>query len=294
MPRHLRSPRPRGGASNGNFFQDWPWPLQALFYLGLTVVIIAAGFYIPGLPLASVRAQLQDAQKQEKPLEQEVANLRVYKQRRAELQSQMDALQKQLATLQTIVPEEKQVDQFILMIQAAATSSGVSMRRLTAKPVATKPYYFELPFEVQADGPYFSVLDFFADWDGFANYQRGRPEAGGDRRHSASSELPIESGSFGDRNLHDYDILYESGRRAGGNNADGRTGKTVGDDDDTSEDNCELIATLAMSFCLLPAAWGQSPTKNPEQSPAPAHKSGHKKKAAAPARRRSATGSGKA
>jgi hypothetical protein len=44
-----------------------------------------------------------------------------------------------------------------------------------------------------------------------------------------------------------------------------------------------LIATLAMSFCLLPAAWGQSPTKNPEQSPAPAHKSGHKKKAAAPA-----------
>lgn len=143
-------------------FKDWPWPLQALFYLGLTVVVIAAGFYIPGLPLASVRAQLQDAQKQEKPLEQEVANLRVYKQRRAELQSQMDALQKQLATLQTIVPEEKQVDQFILMIQSAATSSGVSLRRLKGDPVGTKPYYFELPFEVQADGPYFSVLDFFS------------------------------------------------------------------------------------------------------------------------------------
>jgi type IV pilus assembly protein PilO len=143
-------------------FKDWPWPLQALFYLGLTVAVIAAGFYIPGLPLASVRAQLQDAQKQEKPLEQEVASLRVYKQRRVELQSQMDALQKQLATLQTIVPEEKQVDQFMLMIQSAATSSGVSLRRMTAKPVGTKPYYFELPFEVQADGPYFSVLDFFS------------------------------------------------------------------------------------------------------------------------------------
>jgi len=143
-------------------FKEWPWPLQALFYLGLTVAVIAAGFYIPGLPLASVRAQLQDAQKQEKPLEQEVASLRVYKQRRVELQSQMDALQKQLATLQTIVPEEKQVDQFILMIQSAATSSGVSLRRMTAKPVGTKPYYFELPFEVQADGPYFSVLDFFS------------------------------------------------------------------------------------------------------------------------------------
>jgi type IV pilus assembly protein PilO len=143
-------------------FRDWPWPLQALFYLALTVVIIAAGFYIPGLPLASVRAQLQDAQKQEKPLEQEVANLRVYKQRKAELQSQMDALEKQLATLQTIVPEEKQIDQFMLMIQSAASSSGVSLRRMTAKPVAAKTYYFELPFEVEADGPYFSVLDFFS------------------------------------------------------------------------------------------------------------------------------------
>ena len=89
-------------------------------------------------------------------------SLRVYKQRRAELQSEMDALQKQLATLQTIVPEEKQADQFILMIQSAALSSGVSIRKLTAKPVATKPYYFEMPFDIEADGPYFSVLDFFA------------------------------------------------------------------------------------------------------------------------------------
>src|ERR1700730_15901982 len=143
-------------------FKEWPWPLQALFYLGLTVAVIAAAFYIPGLPLASVRAQLQEAQKQEKPLEQDVQNLRVYKQRRAELQSEMDALQKQLATLQTIVPEEKQVDQFILMIQAAAASSGVSIRKLTAKPVANKPYYFEMPFDIEADGPYFAVLDFFA------------------------------------------------------------------------------------------------------------------------------------
>jgi type IV pilus assembly protein PilO len=145
----------------GTSFRDWPWPLQALFYVGLTVAIVLAGLYIPGLPLPNVRNQLESAQGQLKPLETEVANLRVYKQRRAELQSEMDALQKQLATLQTIVPEEKQTDQFMLMIQNAAVSSGVSIRRLTAKPIASKPYYFEMPFEVEADGPYFSVLDFF-------------------------------------------------------------------------------------------------------------------------------------
>jgi type IV pilus assembly protein PilO len=143
-------------------FKEWPWPLQALFYVGLAVVLVLAGFYVPGSPLASVRTQLEAAQAQLKPLEADVQNLRVYKQRRAELQADMDALEKQLATLQTIVPEEKQTDQFILMVQRAAVSAGVSIRTLTAKPVAQKPYYFEMPFEIEADGPYYSVLDFFA------------------------------------------------------------------------------------------------------------------------------------
>ena len=143
-------------------FRDWPWPVQALLYVGLAVAIVLAGFYVPGSPVRTVRTDLEAAQAQMKPLENEVASLRVYKQRRAELQSEMDALQKQLATLQTIVPEDKQTDQFILMVQNAAIASGVSIRRLTAKPVTTKLYYFELPFEIEADGPYYSVLDFFS------------------------------------------------------------------------------------------------------------------------------------
>lgn len=143
-------------------FREWPWPLQALLYVGVAVVLVLAGLYMPGLPLAGVRNQLETAQSQLKPLESEVQSLRVYKQRRAELESEMDALQKQLATLQTIVPEEKEADQFILMLQRSALGSGVAIRTLTAKPVAQKPYYFEMPFEIEADGPYYGVLDFFS------------------------------------------------------------------------------------------------------------------------------------
>lgn len=143
-------------------FREWPWFLQALFYVGLTIVLVLAGLFVPGLPLSSVRTDLQTAQDTLKPLDAEVANLRVYKQRRSELQSEMDALQKQLATLQTIVPEEKEADQFILMIQRAAVTGGVSIRSLTSKPVVQKQYYYELPFDIEADGPYYSVLDFFA------------------------------------------------------------------------------------------------------------------------------------
>lgn len=142
-------------------FREWPWPLQGLLYVGAAIALVLVGLYVPGSPVTTVRSQLEAAQAEEKPLNDEVASLRVYKQRRAELQSEMDALQKQLATLQTIVPEDKQADQFILMVQQEAMSSGVSIRTLTSQTVVSKPYYFEMPFQVTADGPYFSMLDFF-------------------------------------------------------------------------------------------------------------------------------------
>jgi Tfp pilus assembly protein PilO len=38
----------------------------------------------------------------------------------------------------------------------------VSIRRFTAKPVVAREYHYDMPFELQADGPYFNLLDFFS------------------------------------------------------------------------------------------------------------------------------------
>ena len=73
----------------------------------------------------------------------------------------MDALNKQLDTLKTIVPEEKETDEFIRLVQGAAAASNVQLRRLTSQAIVSKEYHYEMPFEVQADGPYFNILDFF-------------------------------------------------------------------------------------------------------------------------------------
>ena len=73
----------------------------------------------------------------------------------------MDALSKQLETLKTIVPEEKETDEFIRLLQGAASASSVQIRRLTSQAIVPKEYHYEMPFEVQADGPYFNLLDFF-------------------------------------------------------------------------------------------------------------------------------------
>jgi len=136
--------------------------MQGLVAVAIVVVLVAVGVYVPVSPVAQERDAVEQAARRRAQLTQQVAQLQVYKQRYSELKSQMDALSKQLDTLKTIVPEEKEADEFIRLIQGAASASNVQVRRLTAVAVVPRDYYFEMPFEVQADGPYFNVLDFFA------------------------------------------------------------------------------------------------------------------------------------
>lgn len=143
-------------------FREMSWPVQALAFLFLAVILVLAGLYIPISPVATERVAVDTANAQLKPLESEVQTLRVYQQRSVELQGEMQALQKQLATLQTIVPENKEVDQFIVMLQGAASGAGVMIRKIETQPVVEKQYHYEMPFQIDADGPYYSVLDFFA------------------------------------------------------------------------------------------------------------------------------------
>lgn len=144
-----------------NPFRDMSVIMQGLVAAAIAVVLVLVGIYVPFSPVAQEKDQVDKAVVERTQLNQEVTQLQVYKQRYAELKQQMDALNKQLDTLKTIVPEEKETDEFIRLLQGAAAASSVEIRRLTAKAVVPKDSYYEMPFELQADGPYFNVLDFF-------------------------------------------------------------------------------------------------------------------------------------
>jgi len=103
--------------------------------VAITVVLVVVGVYVPLSPVAQERDEVDKAVRQRSQLNQEVTQLQVYRQRYGELKSQMDALSKQLETLKTIVPEEKEVDEFIRLVQGAAAASNVQIRRLTSQPV---------------------------------------------------------------------------------------------------------------------------------------------------------------
>jgi type IV pilus assembly protein PilO len=144
-----------------NPFRDMSVIMQALVAVAVAVVLMLVGVYTPGSPIARERDELAVAVDKRTKLTQEVTQLQVYKQRYGELKQQMDALSKQLETLKTIVPEEKEADEFIRLLQGAASASGVQIRLLKSQAIVPKEYHYEMPFEVQADGPYFNVLDFF-------------------------------------------------------------------------------------------------------------------------------------
>jgi type IV pilus assembly protein PilO len=143
-------------------FKEAPWYIQALLFVALAIVLLAAGEYTPGLPVAQARGDLQQLRDQQAKLNQEVSGLQVYERRYTEFMLEMNALNKQLETLKTIVPEGKEADEFMRLVQGSASASGVSIRRLVSQAVVAREYHYEMPFEIDVDGPYFSIVDFFA------------------------------------------------------------------------------------------------------------------------------------
>jgi type IV pilus assembly protein PilO len=91
----------------------------------------------------------------------ENAELEAYRPKLAEIERQLASLKQQLDIERRIVPDEKEVDGFMRMLDAEASKAGIEIRRYTAQPVAQKDFYTEVPFEMELDGPYYSMLNFF-------------------------------------------------------------------------------------------------------------------------------------
>src|SRR6202166_1712689 len=92
---------------------------------------------------------------------QENNELESYRPKLKDMELQLANLKQQLEIERRIVPDEKQVDTFIEMMDSEAAKAGVEVRRYAAKPVSAKEYYTEVPFDMELDGPYYSMLNFF-------------------------------------------------------------------------------------------------------------------------------------
>jgi type IV pilus assembly protein PilO len=87
--------------------------------------------------------------------------LRPYEKNMNQLIADTEALKQQLELQKLIVPDEKEADQFMRLMQTTATQSGIEIRRYTSKNTVPHEFYTEVPFDLELDGPYFAMLNFF-------------------------------------------------------------------------------------------------------------------------------------
>ena|SRR5579862_2445417 len=128
-------------------------------FLLIAAVLVTVGLYYTVFK-SKQEANAQVQQKLNAKL-RENAELESYRPKLKDMERQVANLKQQLEIERRIVPDEKEVDNFIKMLDAEALKTGIEIRRYTAKPVTTREYYSEVPFEVELDGPYYSVLSFF-------------------------------------------------------------------------------------------------------------------------------------
>jgi type IV pilus assembly protein PilO len=87
--------------------------------------------------------------------------LREFEPKLKQLEREMAILEQQIEREKKVVPDDKDADQFIRLLHDTAANAGIEIRRYTAQPIANKEFYSEVPFAIDIDGPYYSVLNFF-------------------------------------------------------------------------------------------------------------------------------------
>jgi type IV pilus assembly protein PilO len=141
----------------GNFSELSGLKQWAALVLGAALVTAGLHFTL----FKSQRAANDQAQSALELKLRENAELESYAPKLKDMDRQLANLKQQLEIERKIVPDEKEVDGFIKMLDAEAMKAGIEIRRFTAKPVSAREFYTEVPFEVELDGPYYSVLNFF-------------------------------------------------------------------------------------------------------------------------------------
>jgi type IV pilus assembly protein PilO len=126
--------------------------------LGGGIVVTAALFFTvfktQNEKNAAAQHTLEDKIRENNELESYRPKLKQIEQQLAELKQQMEIEAR-------IVPDEKQIDGFMTTLDGEAVKAQVELRRYTAKDVKTQQYYTEVPFDMELDGRYYDVLNFF-------------------------------------------------------------------------------------------------------------------------------------
>lgn len=139
-------------------FKQLPYLVQ-IGIVALVIILATVGSYFSILQPLEKANQLDALTLKSK--QAEIAQLAPYRAKLAELNAQIATLKVEMDAQRKIVPEEKEVPSLITQVERESVAAGVEVRRYTPKDTTKREYYVEVPFEVDVDGPYYSVVNFY-------------------------------------------------------------------------------------------------------------------------------------
>ena len=130
------------------------------------------------------------------------------------------------------------------MVNGEARKAGVEMRRYTSKAYAAKEFYTEVPFEVELDGSYYSMLGFF---DRLTKVERivnvtGLSVASVEKafRCPCQAQLPIRARRKRSGDLLDHDV-FQPRSGSGGSVQSRHSGQEVGGQNEADDDHIRFV-----------------------------------------------------
>lgn len=142
-------------------FRALPLYSQIVIFVLVAAALTLVGEMLPVSPVKQARDQEAALGGKFRALRDKVSGLQNVQRQHQKLETELESLRKELVSVRLIVPGEKQTDEFMRTLQRATISSRISVRRLTAGTVVFKEFYAEMPFEIELDGAFYNVLEFF-------------------------------------------------------------------------------------------------------------------------------------
>jgi type IV pilus assembly protein PilO len=139
-------------------FTDLPQSAQIGIIVGVVALCAFGYWFVQVKPIEDSNKKDLESLKSKTA---EVAQLTPYVNKESDLSHQIENMKQQLELQKRIVPDEKEVPSFITLVQGEAQKSGIEIRRYSVRPIISHEYYNEQPFDLDVDGPYYAVVDFF-------------------------------------------------------------------------------------------------------------------------------------
>jgi type IV pilus assembly protein PilO len=141
----------------GKGFGDFSRSVQAAVLLGLALSIGAGAFWLLVLPVSRNCSSLSEQVSQLRAANQ---TGRALEGQRALLQQRVAEAEARLEAIKSMVPDEANADDLVILLREAESASGVHIRSFVSQPAVPAEEYVELPYKLHVDGTYFAMVGF--------------------------------------------------------------------------------------------------------------------------------------